>query len=105
MRRIYHMTGHTIGMSSEERALAPSTNHFKSASLTKKLAWEIHELGLRRVAGNIYTSRSVADFWKVHNGKIIRITQTEVDNGEEIQAAPVHGTADFLEQVLGELTF
>ena len=105
MRRTYHQTGYTIGMTEGDNSVQPSNNHFKSASLTKKLAHDIEAMGLSRVAGNVYISKSTVDFWKVQDGKIQRLTKTEVDNGEELAAAPKNDPSSFLSQVLDDLTF
>jgi hypothetical protein len=105
MRRTYHMTGHTIGMTDADQAILPSGNHFKQASLPTKVAAVIREKKLKRVAGNIYECPSTKDFWSVQDGKIMRLTVTEVDNGESLAAAPRRNPGNFLTQVLNDLTF
>lgn len=105
MQRTYHLSGHTIGMNREEHAVAPSTNHFKSASVTRKLAAEIHELGLRRVAGNVFECPAQRDFWAVADGKLMRLSMTEVDDNEHLAAAPRNDPGSYLSQVLNDLSF
>jgi hypothetical protein len=105
MQRTYHMIGHTIGRSTEERELVPSANHFKSASVTRKLAAEIHELGLRRVAGNVFECPAQRDFWAVNDGKLMRLSMTEVDDNESLAGAPAGDPGGFLTRILDDLTF
>jgi hypothetical protein len=83
----------------------PSRNHFKQASLPPKLASQIAEHGLTRVAGNIFISHSSQEFWGVKGGKIVRLTKSlEVDNGESV-AAPTGDPSNFLIDALNDLTF
>ena len=106
MKRTHHMTGHTIGMTEGDRAVAPSANHMaKSASLPGDVKSKIASMGLVRRAGNIYECPSTKDFWAVKGGKIMRLTVTEVDNGESLRAAPRKNPSGFLNAVLGDLTF
>jgi hypothetical protein len=100
------MTGHTIGMTREEDAVQPSNNHqAKTASISPKLAREIAELGLTRIAGNSYICRAEKTFWQVADGKIRRLTLTEVDNGDELPAASATDPDNFLQHALSDLSF
>lgn len=88
-----------------DEELLPSGNHFKQASLTGALPGELRKGGFRRLAGNIFVSNSSRDFWTIKNGKIVRLTDTEVDNGEKVAAAPADNPGGFLRDVLADLTF
>jgi hypothetical protein len=92
-------------MTGEDQAIQPSNNHFKGAALAQKVAREIQAKGLRRVAGNVYICKSTQDFWNVVDGKIVRLTKTEVDNGENLRAAPRRNPNGFMDQILNDLTF
>jgi hypothetical protein len=105
MQRIPNVKVHSIGLRPDERLNLPSVNHFKEASLSKTAAAAIQAKGLHRVAGNIYVSRSTKDFWRADGGKIVRITKTEVDNGESIPGAPADNPARFLDDIVRDLTF
>lgn len=103
MKRTHHMTGHTIGLTEGDRAVAPSANHFKQAS--EEVRKKIASMGLVRRAGNIFECPSTRDFWSVKNGKIVRLTVTEVDDGDRLKAAPRNNPGGFLTAVLDDLTF
>jgi hypothetical protein len=93
-------------MNEGDRAVAPSSNHLpKTASLSGDVQKKIASMGLVRRAGNIYECPSTKDFWAVKNGKIMRLTVTEVDNGESLKAAPRGNPSGFLSAVLNDLTF
>ncbi len=105
MQRTYHMTAHTIGLTGADLAIQPSNNHLRQASLSPSIMKEAKARGLVRVAGNTYICKSTKDFWNVVDGKIMRLTKTEVDNGENLQGAPRRNPSSFLDQVLNDLTF
>jgi hypothetical protein len=104
MGRLRQMRAQTVGMRRDEELDLPSGNHFKQASLPPKVASQVAELGLTRVAGNIFISHSTKDFWDVKNGKVVRLTTVEVDNDEHV-AAPTGDPSDFLTDALNDLTF
>ena len=82
-------------------------NHFASATpIPVSTRRKIASMGLQRVAGNIFTCESSRDFWAVTaDGGIKRLCGGEVDNGESIPAAPKDQPLQFLESVLGDLSF
>jgi hypothetical protein len=104
MARIHHhYAGVGIGVKHTEPS-TPSRNHFANVKLTKQAASKIAELGLVRVAGNVFELQSTKDFWKVgEDGNISRLTGGEVDLHESIQAAPKDEPADFLQGILADL--
>ncbi len=106
MQRLANARAHSVGLRSDERIELPSVNHYKAASsLSKTAAAQIKTQGLVRVAGNYLICRSTRDFWKLDNGKLIRITKTEVDNGESIPGAPASNPSAFIDELLNDLTF
>jgi hypothetical protein len=105
MQRIANVRGHTVGLRADQRIELPSANHFKTAAVSKTAAQMIQAHGLVRVAGNTFICRSTKDFWKLNGGKIVRITKTEVDNGESVSGAPAGNPAGFLTEILSDLTF
>jgi hypothetical protein len=94
----------TVGRRTEDTSLLPSANHFKTASGGEILK-QAAALGLRRVAGNIFLSPSSRDLWKGRNGKIVRLTQVEVDFGEKMPGAPADDPGAYLQDALDDLTF
>jgi hypothetical protein len=83
-----------------------STNHFSSETkLSTEVRQKIASMGLNRVAGNVYECPSTKDFWKVQGNKVVRMVVDEVDNGEQLAAAPSNNPASFLADILGDLTF
>jgi hypothetical protein len=83
-----------------------SKNHFSSeTTLSPEVRQKIASMGLNRVAGNAYICESTKDFWQVRGNKIIRLTIDEVDNGETLAAAPVDNPMNFLNGIMGDLTF
>ncbi len=103
MHKFYHYSGTGVGARIIESS-APSNNHY--TPLNKKANVIATEMGLERVAGNIYESKSRRDFWKVsENGGITRLTADEVDDGDSIPAAPKEAADDFLRDVLAALEF
>jgi hypothetical protein len=83
----------------------PSDNHFTSKSVTAALGGEIKRRGLSRIAGNIFLCKSTRDLWSIRNGKVIRLTSIEVDNGESAAGAPADDPGAFLRESLADLTF
>lgn len=102
MQRFHHYTGTGIGYRPDN---SPSMNHY-AGKLTKEAAAMVEEMGLQRVAGNVFECPSTKEFWKISdNGGIVRLTSGEVDNGEKISPAPKDEPADFLSGILAELEF
>jgi hypothetical protein len=104
MGRLRQMRAQTVGMRQDQELDLPSANHFKQAGLPAKVASQVAEMGLTRVAGNIFINHSTKDFWDVKNGKVIRLTRVEVDNGEQV-SAPTGDPSNFLTDALNDLTF
>jgi len=101
-QRFHHYAA--AGVGSHRHDAPPSANHFTKPD--KQASAMIDELGLQRVAGNLYECPSTRDFWKVSDkGGITRLTSDEVDNGEHIEAAPKEAAEDFLHDVLAGLDF
>jgi hypothetical protein len=104
MGRLRQVRGQAVGLRRDQELELPSVNHFKQASMTAGLQTQIESRGLNRVAGNIFICNSTNDFWNVKDGKVLRITTVEVDNGETI-ASPQGDPRDFLDDALTDLTF
>jgi hypothetical protein len=108
MARFHHYAGAGVGIRHSDEP-KPSKNHFASVKLTKQAAAQIQEMGLVRVAGNVFASnafelQSTKDFWKVgEDGNITRLTGGEVDLHESIAGAPKDEPADFLQGILADL--
>jgi hypothetical protein len=62
-------------------------------------------MGLWRVAGNAFICESKKDFWKIRGNRIVRLVGDEVDNGDSLAAAPEDDPGEFLDGLLGDLTF
>lgn len=104
MQRIANVKAHSIGLRSDERLELPSANHFKQASISKEAAATIKAHGLKRVAGNWLICESTRDFWKLKDGKVLRVTSVEVDNGESIRGANPRNPRAFLDELLSDLS-
>lgn len=104
MGRLRQMRAQSVGVRNEDSSLLPSANHFKTAS-SEAILKQASAMGLRRVAGNIFINPSSRDLWKPRNGKIVRLTQVEVDFGEKMEGAPADDPRAFLQNALDDLTF
>lgn len=109
MKRTRHYAAAGIGTRPTE-ASTPSKNHVASTpKLSKEASAQVAELGMVRVAGNVFECPSTKDFWKVGDGgALVRLTSgEEVDNGEKIAPAPKESSAsaDFLQSILADLEF
>lgn len=62
-------------------------------------------MGLIRVAGNMFECPSTKDLWKVSGDKVIRLSNTEVDNEENLKPANEDDPKGFLASILAELEF
>jgi len=105
MKRTVHYAAAGVAQRPSE-VLTPTKNHY--ASLSKDAAAKVAEMGLTRVAGNVFECPSTKDFWKVgETGSLVRLTSGEVDNGDRIAPAPKESaqTADFLQGILADLEF
>ena len=91
----FHYRAHDVG--------AVDPHH--TADLSPEVQQKIAQLGLVHRAGNLYESPSTQDFWQVQGNTIKRLVGEEVDNGEEIQAAPEERPMQFIESILDELEF
>jgi hypothetical protein len=67
-----------------------------------KLAFQ---LGLAKQADNRFICPSNKDFWKASDGKIVRTSSDEVDNGEALEAADAASPEAFLASLLENLEF
>jgi hypothetical protein len=62
-------------------------------------------LGLLKVADNRYLCPSTKDLWKVEGDKLVRLSATAVDNGENLEPADVEKPETFLAGLLDDLEF
>ena len=62
-------------------------------------------MGLIHIAGNLFECPSSKDLWKVRGGKILRLTDKEVDNKEKVKPADPKNPSRFLRDILSELEF
>ena len=99
MQANIHQKVSFIGGPRKERKIASASS--ASDRGLKKAA----SLGLIRVAGNMFECPSTKDLWRVNGDKVIRITSTEVDNGEKLQAADASDPKNFLASLLSDLDF
>lgn len=60
-------------------------------------------MGLVRIAGNVFECPSSQDFWKVNGSKVIRLSSSEVDNGESLKPANASNPSRYLKDILAEL--
>lgn len=60
-------------------------------------------MGFIRIAGNVFECPSTQDFWKVNGSKVIRLSSSEVDNGESLKPANVANPSRYLKDILAEL--
>lgn len=107
MKRTVHYAAQGVGNRPSE-TFTPSKNHFANAKLSKEVTAQIEEMGLARVAGNVFECASSQEFWKVSDtGSLVRLTTGEVDHGDRIAPAPKESaqTADFLQGILSDLEF
>jgi hypothetical protein len=104
MKRTIHYIAKGIGIPPSE-AITPSNNHCASLKLDKKASAMVIEMGLQRVAGNVFSCPSSQEFWKVKDGSLVRLTGGEVDNKENVAPAPKDDAEDFLQSILADLEF
>lgn len=107
MKRTVHYAAAGVGNRPSE-AFTPSKNHFANAKFSKEVTAQIAEMGLVRVAGNVFECAPSQEFWKVSDkGSLVRLTSGEMDGGDHIAPAPKESaqTADFLQGILADLEF
>lgn len=63
------------------------------------------DLGLLRVAGNMFECPSTKDLWRVNGDKVIRVSSVEVDYNENLQPADAKNPQNFLASLLSDLDF
>jgi hypothetical protein len=80
-------------------------NHLSPLSMSKEVLRKAASLGLSRCAGNTFICESTKDFWQVRGNRLVRLVGNEVDNGERLPAAPEDNPAQFMDDILGDLTF
>jgi hypothetical protein len=98
--------GFGVGSTDVAEKPAPSNNHYKTKKLTTEARQKIASMGLVRMAGNAWLCPSSKDIWKVQaNGKIVRLSADEVNNGETLGGAPTQVPEDFLGSIMGNLEF
>jgi hypothetical protein len=82
-----------------------SKNHFSSETkLSPEVRQKIASLSLQRVAGNCWECPSTHEFWAVKGNSVIRLVVDEVDNGESLAPASSNNPANYLADILGDLT-
>ena len=62
-------------------------------------------MGLIHLAGNLFECPSSKDLWKVKGGKILRLSDKEVDNKERVKPADARNPSKFLKDILSDLEF
>jgi hypothetical protein len=80
-------------------------NHLSSSAIPREVFRKAASLGLSRCAGNTFICESTKDFWQVRGNKLVRLVGNEVDNGDHLPAAPEENPAQFMDDILGDLTF
>lgn len=107
-----YVQAHALGRKTEsepglmEQALESISKSAGSQKQTPKVARVIRDLGLVRVAGNVWECPSTKDFWAVRGASIIRLTGKDpVDNGETIAAADVSDPETTLNEIMADLEF
>lgn len=104
MKKFVKYAAHAVAQPVEQSRVI-RRNHFSAtASISPEVQTKIAKMGLERVAGNIWTCKSKADFWKVRGNKIIKLVVDEVDDGSSIPPAAENNPMKFLESVLDDLT-
>jgi hypothetical protein len=108
MKRTTHYAASGLGTRPSE-SVSPSNNHYASTvKLSKEASAMIAEMGLQRVAGNVFECPSSKDYWRISkDGGLLRLTNGEVDDGDKIAPAPKESadTSDFLQGILADLEF
>lgn len=86
-KKIYPKTAHGLKGEKPNESIF-SKNHFASMmAIPRDVQFQIDDLMMRRVAGNVYECPSTKDFWKVQGNKIVKLVGNEVNSGESIPAA------------------
>ena len=105
MRKTYPQKVYGLG-SEKATETVFSKNHFASlAAYSEEVRQQIASWGLTRVAGSIYECPASHDFWQVKDGKIRKLVDSEVDDGDSIPGAPEYKPATFLANILDDLSF
>ena len=101
MIRRTNLTGQWLGDKTSQQL--PSSNHF---NLPDKILKVAAAKGYRRVAGNVFILPTDTNFWAIQpDGRIQRITGTEVDSGSHPSAAaPANDPQGFMADILSDLT-
>jgi hypothetical protein len=63
------------------------------------------DLGLIKLAENRYVCPSTKDLWRIEGEKLVRLSSSEVDNGESMPAADANEPEAFLASLLQDLEF
>ena len=62
------------------------------------------DMGLRRVAGNLFERPASRDFWKVNKeGQIVRLVGSEVDLGESLEPADANDPETYINRIMADL--
>jgi hypothetical protein len=86
--------------------LSGKTRKLASASLASDRGLKkAGQLGLIRVAGNVFECPSSRDLWKVDGDKVSRISSIEVDYNEKLAPADSEDPDKYLQRILAELEF
>ncbi len=80
-------------------------NHLSALLVSREVLRKAASMGLSRCAGNTFICESTKDFWQVRGNKLVRLVGNEVDNGDHLPAAPADNPAQFMDDILGDLTF
>ena len=63
------------------------------------------QLGLIRIAGNMFECPSSKDLWKVDGDKVRRVSSVEVDFHETLKPANADDPSAYLSDILSQLDF
>lgn len=74
--------------------------------MSKTAAAAIMDMGLTRVAGNVFVAPFGREFWRLDGGRIIRMGGDEIeDKDAKLPAAPSNDPESYLREVMAEIDF
>jgi hypothetical protein len=98
-----------LAEASADIALEPSAKTAAAVppidTLVVKLAKDAGLGELRRVAGNIFEHPATRDFWKVADGKLLRLVGSEVDMDEHLDPMPADDPESHIASILADLEY
>lgn len=110
--RSYHMT-HRIGGNASETGMlsevaeripvAPVLKTASATSIPEDVLKTAKNMGLVRLAGNIFSKPASKDFWKVDGDKIVRLVSSEVDLGETLEPTSTDDPEGHIASLLADL--